>query len=158
MRTLDWQLLLERFESAPDPVAEARLRLDRTIDDDTPKEWLARLRDPDPAVRLAAARGTWKLHSRSVHSLLLDVLGSEVNPEVQASLAVNALATAGQTQLRRRQEGWMWRRVFPVLRDTELPDESETTALRTLYRAYRYGGRRYDTQAALGRLDRFWEE
>ncbi len=158
LQSLDWRVLPEPFGSAPHPGAAARRRLDRTLADDTPKEWLTRLRDPDPAVRLAAARGTWKLHSRSVHALLLDALGREDDPEVQASLAVNALATAGQTQLRRRQEGWMWRRVFPVLRDTELHDKDETSALRTLYRAYRYGSRSYDTQAALGRLDRFWEE
>ncbi len=75
-----------------------------------------------------------------------------------ACLAVNALATAGQIRLGRRQSGWMWRTVFPVLRLTELEDPDETSALRTLYRAYRYGNSRYDTQAALERLDRFWED
>jgi hypothetical protein len=155
---LDWPLLLARFQEADDPVADARLRLDRTLDRRTPIEWLKRLDDPDPAVRLATARGTWKLHSNDVLVMQLRALREEENPEVQAALAVNALATAGQTRLRRRQEGWMWRTVFPVLRDTELTSEDETAALRTLYRAYRYGRRGYDTQAALGRLDRFWEE
>lgn len=155
---LDWQRMLDRFHAAPDPVREARRRLERTLDEDTPLAWLERLRDPHPAVRLAAARGTWKLHSRNALTLLTRALRNEDDPEVQAALAVNALATAGQTRLRRRQEGWMWRTVFPVLRDTELTVAEETSALRTLYRAYRYGSRRYDTQAALARLDRFWEE
>lgn len=155
---LDWQRMLDRFHAAPDPVREARRRLERTLDEDTPLAWLERLRDPHPAVRLATARGTWKLHSRNALTLLTRALRNEDDPEVQAALAVNALATAGQTRLRRRQEGWMWRTVFPVLRDTELTVAEETSALRTLYRAYRYGSRRYDTQAALARLDRFWEE
>lgn len=155
---LDWQRMLDRFHAATDPVREARRRLERTLDEDTPLAWLERLRDPHPAVRLAAARGTWKLHSRNALTLLTRALRNEDDPEVQAALAVNALATAGQTRLRRRQEGWMWRTVFPVLRDTELTVAEETSALRTLYRAYRYGSRRYDTQAALARLDRFWEE
>jgi hypothetical protein len=90
--------------------------------------------------------------------MLTRALRHEEDPEVRAALAVNALATAGQRQLRRRQEGWMWRTVNPVLRDTVLESDEETKALRTLYRAYRYGSRRYDTQAALDRLNRFWEE
>ena len=85
-------------------------------------------------------------------------LDEEDDPEVQACLAVNALATAGQVRLGRRQSWWMWKTVFPVLRLTELDDPDETSALRTLYRAYRYGNSRYDTQAALERLDRFWED
>ena len=45
-----------------------------------------------------------------------------------------------------------------MLREAELPNPGETSALRTLYRAYRFGSKRYDTQAALERLERFWEE
>jgi hypothetical protein len=155
---LDWRVLFEDFQSAPDPLAEARRRLDRTLDRDTPAEWLRRLKDPEPGIRLAAARGTWKLHSSRTQRMLLSYLREEENPEVQACLAVNALATAGQVELGRRQSGWMWRSVFPVLRQTTLPDPEETSALRTLYRAYRYGNSRYDTQAALERLSRFWED
>ncbi|MCB9914148.1 MAG: HEAT repeat domain-containing protein [Planctomycetes bacterium] len=156
--TLDWQHLLEHFRQAPDPVAEARRRMEHTLADATPLEWLARLQDPSPAVRLAAARGTWKLHSAEVHALLVQAIFTEEDPEVRASLAVNALATASQTRLRRRQEGRMWRAVLPVLRDTQLPDPDESSALRTLYRAYRSGSRNYDAQGALARLHRFWEE
>ncbi|HIG11753.1 MAG: HEAT repeat domain-containing protein [bacterium] len=156
--SLDWKLLLGRFREATDPLAEARRRLTRTLLEETPLDWLARLQNDDPAVRLAAARGTWKLHSSPALTMLTRALRHEEDPEVRAALAVNALATAGQRQLRRRQEGWMWRTVNPVLRDTVLESDEETKALRTLYRAYRYGSRRYDTQAALDRLNRFWEE
>ena len=154
----DWRELLALHESAEDPVTDAVTRLQRTLDEETPLEWLERLGDPDPGLRLATARGTWKLHSSRAQQYLLEALRDEDDPEVQACLAVNALATAGQIRLGRRQSGWMWRRVFPVLRLTELEDPDETSALRTLYRAYRYGNSRYDTQAALERLDRFWED
>jgi len=155
---LDWRELRAHFDSAPHPLCEARRRLERTLEDGTPEEWLERLEHEDPGVRLATARGTWKLHSTRIQRKLLGALREEEHPEVQASLAVNALATAGQVRVGRRQSGWMWRRVFPVLRLTTLPDSEETSALRTLYRAYRYGNSRYDTQAALERLSRFWED
>ncbi len=156
--SLEWRTLLATHRVAADHTAEALARLSRTLEEDTPLEWLERLDDPNPAVRLAAARGTWKLHSPRAQLRLLEALDEEDDPEVQACLAVNALATAGQVRLGRRQSGWMWRTVFPVLRLTELEDPDETSALRTLYRAYRYGNSRYDTQAALERLDRFWED
>ena len=155
---LDWRELLQLFNDGGNPVAEARQRLDRTLEDRTPSQWLERLRDPDPGVRLAAARGTWKLHSRAAQRTLLDALRVEEHPDVRASLAVNSLATAGQVRLGRRQTGYMWRLVFPVLRSVQLQSSDETSALRTLYRAYRNDQTDYDTQAALERLDRFWED
>jgi hypothetical protein len=156
--SLDWYALLERYQAAPDPMAEARRRLERTLDDRTPFEWLERLKHEDPGVRLATAQGTWKLHSRDIHRELLRALRTETDPEIRAALAVNALATAGEVRIGRRQSGWMWGAIRPVLRTTELEDPEETSALRTLDRAYRYGNSRYDTQAALDRLGRFWED
>ncbi|MFT7670774.1 MAG: hypothetical protein ACI8X5_003487 [Planctomycetota bacterium] len=155
---LDWRKLLELHEANPDALADARQRLDSTLGDKSPEKWLSRLSSEIPGVRLACTRGTWKLHSRSIQGMLLGALRDETDPEVQAALAVNALATAGQIRLGRRQTGWMWARVYPVLRQTKLEDPEETSALRTLYRAYRYGNSRYDTQAALDRLSRFWED
>jgi len=155
---LDWRKLLAHYRSEGDTLAQARRRLDRTLDDETPSEWLELLKEGDTGQRLAASRGTWKLHSRGIQRILLRSLRNEEDAEVQASLAVNALATAGQVRLDRRQSGWMWRAIFPVLRTAELEDPDETSALRTLYRAYRYGNSRYDTQAALDRLSRFWED
>ncbi|MFT7484518.1 MAG: hypothetical protein ACI9F9_000358 [Candidatus Paceibacteria bacterium] len=155
---LDWQLLWDHYQKDNHPNGCAMARLQRTLENETVEEWLKRLKDPDPRVRLATARGTWKLHSPNVQRTLLATLREEEDSDVKASLAVNALATAGQVRVGRRQSGWMWRSVFPVLRSTTLESAEETSALRTLYRAYRYGNSRYDTQAALERLDRFWED
>jgi hypothetical protein len=156
---LDWRRLLERFQETPDSLREARRRMRRTLDGETPVGWLEeRLVSEDVAVRLAAARGTWKLHSLEVLDLLLDSIPVEPDTEVRASLAVNALATAGQVDHGRRTQRRLWRTVLPILREAELPGPGETSALRTLYRAYRFGSERYDTQAALERLERFWEE
>lgn len=155
---LDWRLMFEHYQHSKKPSNSARARIERSLSVETVTDWLRRLEDEDPGVRLAAARGTWKLHSNTVQRILLTTLRDEKDPEVSASVAVNALATAGQLNMGRRQTGWMWRSIFPVLRRTVLDSEEETTALRTLYRAYRYGNSRYDTQAALERLDRFWED
>ena len=154
----DWRAMLELFERAPDPLAEARRRIDHTLAGNTPILWLERLGDPWPAIRLAAVRGTWKLHSRSVRAVQMERIKKEGDPEVLASLAVNVLATTGQAPPAGEGRGQMWRVVLPVLRDLTLPDPDETSALRTLYRSYRHGSERYDTKAALGRLCRFWEE
>jgi len=156
---LDWRTLLARFEAARDPAAEAHRRLRRTLDDSTPLAWLEeRLASEAVAVRLAAARGTWKLHSLEVLELLLDALRDEPDVEVRASLAVNALAAAGELEHEHRTRHRLWRTLLPVLREAVLPDPGETSALRTLHRAYRYGEGEYDVEAALGRLERFWEE
>jgi hypothetical protein len=156
---LDWEVLLERFREAPDPLAEARRRIENTTREDTPVEWLEQqLAQEDPGRRMAAAKGTWKLYSNAVVSRLLRRLRHETDAEVRVTLAVNALASASETRLSWRQRGRLWRSILPVLEEADLPDESERTALRSLYRSYRYGTRNYDTQAALGRLSRFWEE
>lgn len=156
---LDWEVLLERFREAPDPLAEARRRIENTTREETPVEWLEQqLAQEDPARRMAATKGTWKLYSNAVVSRLLRRLRHETDAEVRVALAVNALASASETHLSWRQRGRLWRSILPVLEEADLPDESERTALRSLYRSYRYGTRNYDTQAALGRLSRFWEE
>lgn len=156
---LDWTALLARFRSAPDPVDEACRRLSRTLEGGTPTAWLEeRFASEEVAVRLAAARGTWKLESAESLELLLDAVHTEPDVEVRACLAVNALAAAGQLDHGRWLQRRQWHNLLPVLREAELPDPGETSALRTLYRAYRYGGAEYDTEAALERLERFWEE
>jgi len=155
---LDWRALLARFRAAPDPVAEARRRMRRTLAPATPLQWLARLDDPDPGRRLAAARGTWKLDSDAVLERVLAALRVERQPEVRVALAVNALAAAGQVRRSWRLRGRLWRWVYPVLRDGELSDPTEAAALRTLYRAYRGRDGHVDTGSALSDLARFWEE
>ena len=156
--SLDWQVWYERFNAAPDALAEARRRLDRTLDEETALDWLTRLKDPDPAVRLAAAKGTWKLRSRTVALRLVDTLRREKDPEVRVGLAVNALATAGEMRLGWRLERQLWPHVLAALRDADLADPEEQAAATALHAAYaRYDGSR-GTREPLARLSRFWQE
>lgn len=154
----DWRLLLERFREAPDELAEARRRIEHTLASTTPIQWLERLGDPEPATRLAAVRGTWKLQSRSVRFIQIERIRKENNTQIKASLAVNVLATNGTRDLSGEERDELWRSVLPVLRNLELADAEETAALRALYRSYRDEQSRHDTKAALGLLTRFWEE
>lgn len=156
--SLDWEVWLERFRAAPDPLAEARRRLARTLAEDTPLAWLERLDHPDPAVRLAAAKGTWKLHSRSVALRLVEALRRERDSEVRVGLAVNALAAAGEMRLGWRVERQLWPQVLAALRDAELADPAERAAARALHAAYaRFDGTR-GTREPLTELARFWQE
>jgi hypothetical protein len=157
-----WTDWLEEFEQGArlrGRTAQARYHLGRTLDDTTGHQWLARLADEDPGVRLAAAKGTWKLRSESTVDLLLEALEHETEPEVRFGLAINALLTSGETRLGRSR----WRRlmstVFPTLRQAELPQPAEQSAAQDLYRAMRYGSRRRGrSQEAIESLARFWEE
>ncbi len=156
--SLEWRDWLELFRAAPDPLAEARRRLARTLDERTPLEWLERLADPDPSVRLAAAKGTWKLRSRAVVGRLTEALRREDDPEVRVGLAVNALATAGEMRLGWRLERQLWPHVLAALRDAELADPTERAAARALHAAYsRFDGSR-GTREPLAALARFWQE
>lgn len=156
--SLDWQDWLTLFRAAPDSLAEARRRLARTLDERTPLDWLERLTDPDPAVRLAVAKGTWKLRSRAVVGRLTEALRRESDPEVRVGLAVNALATAGEMRLGWRLERQLWPHVLSALRDADLADPTERAAARALHAAYsRFDGSR-GTREPLAALARFWQE
>lgn len=138
-------------------LAEARERLERTLSPETEQAWLLRLSDPDRGVRLATAKGLWKLRSENAVIALLDRLDEEKDPEVLVSLAINALAAAGETHLAWRVQGRMWDKVWPVLRRANLPDPVENDAMHDLSRSFR---RRTDVDAhqALEGLRRFWAE
>jgi len=155
---LDPDLLLQHWQHSGDPIHQARERLDRTLADSTPHEWLGRLSDPDPAVRMAAAKGTWKLASRDAVKAMLRALEDEDDTDVRVTYAINCLATAGERRLSWRLDMWLWRSILPVLRRAELPDPAEQDALRNLYRSYRRGRRRSDSQDSLNALRRFWQE
>lgn len=155
----DPDLLLMHFRHGGDPVTQARERLENTLADETPVEWMERLKSSHADVRMATAKGSWKLVSRAVLTKLLRALEDEEDDEVRVTIAVNCLAIAGERRLGWRTDAWMWRSIFPVLRDAQLADREEQDALRTIYRAYRRGGSDRDqTQAALNTLSRFWEE
>ena len=141
--------------------SEARRRMDRTLAWSTHVDWLkARLAHGDPGVRLAAAKGIWKLHSRSAVDVLLDRLEVEEEPTVRFGLALNCMLTTGEMRLG-RERWWRLRRlVFPVLKEPELPDAVEQEAGEELYSALRRwdSKRRGDVQEAVELLSRFWEE
>ena len=139
-------------------IAAARRRLARTLAPETPIDWCDRLTDPDPGVRLACAKGTWKLRSPEIFRLLMDTLETERDPEVRVGLAINALAAAGELRLHWRTWRSAERRILRALAETELPDPEERAAVRELHESYRSGGRGEYAQAALARLGRFWEE
>jgi len=138
-------------------IVEARDRLRRTLATETEVEWLKRLDDPDRGVRIATAKGVWKLRSEIVLRRLLERIGHEEDPEVRVALSINALAAAGEREPPGRLAGRMWRTVWPVLRRAELADPAEDAAVHTLLESFRWRGNR-SSDDALEVLERFWAE
>jgi len=155
---LDWKRWLEDARAAKDLVSWARVRMNRTLEESTMHGWVARIEDEDPAVRLASARGAWKVGDEDVIAILLDQLEREEDDEVKVCLAVNALASLGRGEPSREIERRLWPTVLRALRRVELSDEEEQEAARELYRSYRRWGGRRTRQSAFDRLDRYWRE
>ena len=155
---MDWASWIAEFRSAEDPFAWARTRLDRTLEESTALEWLERVKDDSPAVRLAAACGAWKVGDEDLVDALLDQLDVEEDDEVKVCLAVNAMAALGRGRFSRGVERRLWPTVLRALRNIELSDEDEQGAARELYRSYRRWGGRRTRQSAFDRLDRYWRE
>ncbi len=152
---VDWPHWLEHARTMS--AVEAHERMMRTLSPETEAAWLTRLGHEDRGIRLATAKGLWKLRSPAVLNALLDRLRREEDPEVQVALAVNALAAAGEREPPGRMSGRLWRTVWPVLRDSELGDPEEQAAVDRLMSSFRRRGGR-DSDAALQDLDRFWAE
>lgn len=156
---LDWSSWLAEFRTAKDSFAWARARLDRTLKESTAIEWLERVEDDAPVVRLAAACGAWKAGDEDVVAILLDRLDVEEDDEVKVCLAVNAMASLDRGRISRNMERRLWPTVLRALRRVELPSEEEEAAARDLYNSYRrWGGRRTRRQGAFDRLERYWRE
>jgi hypothetical protein len=155
-----WLASFERGAKEHGSVAEARARLARTLDAATLHAWLERLRDPDPAVRFATAKGLWKLRNVDVVDALLDALDKEADPQTRVAMAVNLVLATSETRLGRTRWNRFMGLVFPTLRDAELPDASEKAGARDLYQWLRRWGsqRERATQQALDALTRMWEE
>ena len=154
--TLDWSAWIEAY--ADDiTVAELRERLERTVDPSTAADWLARLDDTDPGVRLAAAKGVWKLRDVEALRVLVDHAELEDHPEVAVGLAINALAAAGEMRVGRALGRRLWRTALRALRFADLADPRELEAVHEVYRAYSFG-MSGENEAALTTLERFWSE
>jgi hypothetical protein len=148
----DWARRARRM-SAEEALERAR----RSVSDETELAWLARLDDADRRVRLATAKGLWKLHSERVLPALLERLENEQDQEVRVALGLNALAAAGERPPSGALAGRMWRRVWPALRRAELEDPAEDRAVAELLRSFRWrSGTR--SNEPLDQLRRFWAE
>ncbi|MFN0242338.1 MAG: HEAT repeat domain-containing protein [Planctomycetota bacterium] len=153
---IDWPAWRARYRQGI-TIQEARERLQRSISEETVLAWLDRLGDPDPNVRLATAKGVWKLRSTAIVQRLLDRLEKESVPEVRVGLAINALAAAGEQRLPPHVAGRMWRMTWPVLRRETLEVAEEQAALTALFRSIRVRTNR-PPQDELEALRRFWAE
>jgi hypothetical protein len=135
---------------------EARRRIAASIGSETIEAWLEKLTDPDPGVRLAAAKGMWKLRSQKAVDALIAAVPKETDPQVQLALGLNALLAVGEMRVSRRTWRELWRKVVPALGEIDLEDHEERPALREFLRGMR--GRGGNTQSGLDGLARFWEE
>lgn len=154
--SIDAHAWIQRYQRGI-ALGEARQRLQRTLEPATIDAWLERLKDEDPKVRAATAKGVWKLRSPRVLDRLLSALEKETDTDAKVALGLNALACAGETTLSSSQQGRMWRTVWPKLRRLELADPGEKEALQRLMRSFRFGSSRA-AQAPLEGLRRFWAE
>ena len=137
----------------------ARLRLERSLDEEATQAWLVRLKDPAPQVRFAAAKGLWKLRSIGALESLIEALAVETDSETKACLALNALLCSTEMRVGRSRWRKLVESAFPVLKAPGLADPVEDGAMRELYEAMRWSRTRVRTASeCLGDLERFWEE
>ncbi|MBK7878654.1 MAG: hypothetical protein IPJ77_23605 [Planctomycetes bacterium] len=153
---LDWRAWVERYGRGIDP-SEARMRMQRTLTPAALESWLERLKDAQPAVRVATAKGLWKLRSLIAVEALLDAIEREKDPLARVAFAINLLASAGEMRLPENLQRRMWRQAWPTLRRAELDDPREQKAIEELFATFRWGSRS-NPRAPLEALRRFWAE
>jgi hypothetical protein len=156
---VDWREWLTRLQN--ETTSETIHRLHRTIEAGTEDVWMQRLDHADANVRMAAAKGLWKLRSRDVIERMLDRIEQEEDDTVRVGLAVNLLAGAGEVRMGRSTWRRTWRAVMPVLSEAKMENAAEERAIRDLYAWYRsWRGRRGRTRPSesMEVLARFWEE
>ncbi|HJM57104.1 MAG TPA: HEAT repeat domain-containing protein [Planctomycetota bacterium] len=139
-------------------VDEIHRRMQRTLNPATERTWIKRLYDPDPGVRMATTKGLWKLRSRMVLDKLVEAMRREVNPQVRASLAINALAAAGEISINWRHWRYLREVVDQALRGVVVDNPVEQEALLRLMGSYSQRGEEQAALDALRGLSRFWQE
>jgi hypothetical protein len=156
----EWLALYREGARLRGGLREARTRLDRTLSWQTHVQWLNRLDSVSPPERFAAAKGIWKLESRSAIDRLLDRLEHEQHPQVRYALALNCMLATGEMRLGRERWWRMRRLVFPALKEPGLDDADEQAAALALYASLRSWNpaQRERLQEAIATLARFWEE
>ncbi len=137
-------------------LVETRTRIARSISSKTIELWLERFKDEDPGVRLAAAKGMWKLRSQKAVDALIAAMRDEEDAQVRLTLGLNALLAVGEMRVSRRTWRDMWRRVVPALGEVEVADDPERSSLEQFLAGMRGRGGR--TQEGLDGLARYWEE
>ncbi|HUR27197.1 MAG TPA: HEAT repeat domain-containing protein, partial [Planctomycetota bacterium] len=131
-------------------LAETRERIARSTSSETLETWLARLEDPSPGIRLATAKGLWKLRSQSAVDKLVAGAKQESDQRARLAMGLTALLAVGEMRVGRRTWREIWRGVVPALGEIELEDEAEQIALQQFLTGMR--GRGGDTQPGLDRL------
>lgn len=152
----EWQAWLARYGKHIE-LAEARERLERTLAPAALTHWLERLHDEQPEVRIATAKGLWKLRSLTAVDALLTQLEREKDPLVQIVLSINVLAAAGEMRLPNQLQQRMWRTVWPKLRRAKLDDAREQEAVEQLFASFRWGSRQ-SASTPLEALRAYWAE
>ena len=137
-------------------LAETRTRIARSISPETIDAWLARLGDPSPGVRLATAKGMWKLRSQKAVDALVAAMPKESDAQVRLAIGLDALLAVGEMRVGRRTWAQLWRKVVPALGEVIVEDEIERAALEQFLSGMRGRGGR--TQEGLDGLARYWEE
>jgi hypothetical protein len=151
-----WREWVERYRRGIPP-GEARERMQRSLTPQTLEQWLERLADERPEVRIATAKGLWKLRSLIAVEALLDRLEKEEEPLVRIALAINVLASAGEMRLPEDLQRRMWRHAWPVLRRAKLADPTEQRAIDQLAQSFRWSSRQ-SPREPLEKLKRYWAE
>lgn len=154
--TFAWREWSDRYRGGIAP-GEARERLQRSLLPSTLETWLQRLADPERAVRIATAKGLWKLRSLIAVEALLDRLEDEEDPLVRIAFAINVLASAGEMRLPDDLQRRMWRHAWPVLRRAKLEDAGEQRAVDQLAQSFRWSSRQ-SPREPLEKLKRYWAE
>lgn len=139
-------------------VNEIHRRMQSTLNPATEKAWIRRLGDSDPGVRMATAKGLWKLRSRVVLDKLVHAMRLEVDPQVRAGLAINALAAAGEISISWKHWRYVREVVEQALEGVVMQDPQEQAALSKLMRSYSNQGEEQIALDALRGLSRFWQE
>jgi len=137
-------------------LAETRARIARSISPETAATWLQRLSDPNPGVRLAAAKGIWKLRNQKALDTLIAAMPAETDKHVRLAIGLNVLIGVGEMRVSRRTGRDLWRKIMPALGELEMDDLPEQAALARLLAGMR--GRGGNTQQGLDDLARYWEE
>lgn len=107
---------------------------------------------------MATAKGLWKLRSRAVLDKLVDAMRREVDPQVRAGLAINALAAAGEISISWRHWRYLREAVEQAMRGVVMSNPLEQEALSKLMGSYSQQGEEQAALEAMRGLSRFWQE